>query len=352
MRRFSTSIATIATTATLGLAACGGPGAPANPSDAVAQGLDARLQDGFSFDLSFELTDAGRDSLVRDSGEDVAQLLEGGLLSGSYQPPDKMAIAIGGDEAWLEVRTLGEEIYFRIDLAGLQTLTGEDMQIPSAVELQAMLGEMGLQGEIAAVAQAAVQGDWVGVTGLTEEAMQGLSEQFGVPMPTPDPQASEDIRAALERAGLLDGDELTERYLIVTGGEDAYEVEVKARALVTALMDVAGELEQYAEGFTSADMPDTADIPEQIGGVTITLDGNKADLVTLDLVEIASAFDEASVAEEGLTEGDVQLIVDFDDLDTSQVAAPEGATTITFEALMEGLAPLFMGLFGGMGGQF
>jgi hypothetical protein len=279
--------------------------------------------------------------------------MEDGLFAGAYQPPDKMAIAIGGDAPWLEFRTLGEELYFRVDLAGLAEFSDDDMQLPSAVELQAMIGEMGLSAEIAAVAQAAVQGDWVGITGLTEEAMQGLSESFGVPMPTPDAQASEDMRDALERAGLLDGDELTERYLIVTGGEGAYEVEVKARALVTALAEALADLEQYAEGFTANDMPDPTDVPEQVGGMTITLDDGKADLITLDVFEIGSAFDSQGMAEAGIGEGDAKLVVDFDDLDASRVAAPEGATTITFEALIQGLAPLFMGLLGGgLGGEF
>lgn len=347
MRRLPHSLAAMSTAAALALAACGGPGVPASPSDAVAQGLDARLQDGFSFELAFELTDAGRASLVRDNGEQMAQLLEDGLISGAYQPPDKVAVSIGGDNPWLEIRQLTEEIYLRVDLEGLASFAGEDMNLPSPVELQAMLGEMGLSADIAAVAQAAVRGEWIGITGMTEEALAGISQSLGVPMPTPDAQASEDMRDALERAGLLDGEQLTERYLIVTGGEGAYEVEVKARALVAALAEALAELEQYAEGFTANDMPDPDDVPETVTGITITLDDGKADLITLDLYEIGSAFDDQAMAEAGIGEGDAKLVFDFGDLDAGQVGVPEGATTITLDALMQGLAPLFMGLLGG-----
>ena len=352
MRRLTRSLAAVSTAAALGLAACGGPGVPASPSDAVAQGLDARLQDGFSFALAFELTDAGRASLVRDNGEQMAQILEDGLLAGAYQPPDKLAISIGGERPWLEVRQLTEELYLRVDLEGLAEFGGEDMDLPSPVELQAMIGEMGLSAEIAAVAQAAVRGDWIGITGMTEEALAGIGQSLGVPMPTPDAQASEDIRDALEGAGLLDGEQLTQRYLIVTGGEGAYEVEVKARALVAALTEALAELEQYAEGFTATDMPDPDDVPETVTGITITVEDGKADLITFDVFEIGSAFDDQAMAEAGIGEGDAKLVIDFDDLDASRVAVPEGATTITLDALVQGLAPLFMGFLGGGLGQY
>lgn len=348
VRRLTSTFTAVSMAATL--AACGGPGAaPADPADAVAQGLDARLEDGFSFGVSLDLTDQARDSLSFDIGMEMVELLEDGLVSGAYQPPDRMSLSLGGVDPWLEFRTSSEAIYLRFDLDGFMTMTGEEIDVPSPTELQQMFQESGVSAEITTFLQAALDGRWVGITGLTEEAIQGLSQSLG--MPTPEPGDVEDIEDVLERAGLLDGEELTDRYLIVTGGDGAYEVEVKARELMTALMQVATELGQYAEGFAPTDMPDPAEVPEQISGISITLDeGNKADLVTLDIVEMVTAFDPDVVAEEGLNDGDINLVIDFDDLDPSQVAAPEGAVTMDFETLVGGLMPLFMGFMGGMGG--
>ncbi len=92
------------------------------------------------------------------------------------------------------------------------------------------------------------------------------------------------------------------------------------------------------------EFPDPAEVPEQVGGVSITVEDGRATRISIDAAAMAISLGEDT---EGMAEGDLQINLDLADLG-DELSEPGGAVTITAEQLGEilgTLGPMFSGGF-------
>ncbi len=343
-----------AAVAALALAGCsddggGGSslGADAAPADVVAEGLGDRLENGAAFTVTI---DGDLDALAEESGEEippeVRDLLTDGQIRGAFQPEVGFALTVGADDGFIEMRAIEEALYLRLDLAAVAELGGDAAQLPPPEALQGQLGMFGLPPEVEAVAEAALAGEWVGITGLSQEQLQDFAESMGTTMPD-DGEVEEQQEAAmdiLEEKGFLDGQAFTERYLQVEGDGPTYDVTVLARELVSALNEIGTELESTlgAAGGDMEDLPDADQVPETLSGFSVTVEDGSATAVAADVAAIAESAGEDT---EGMEAGDLVITLNLSDIG-DQLSVPD-ATTIAFEDLVSGVMG---GMMGGLSG--
>lgn len=342
------TVAAIGATA-LALTACGGGGG-GTPEEVVANGLAARFDNGAAFTLSIE---GDLEELEERFGEEAppeaAALFNEGLIRGAMSE-DGFALAIGPGAGFVEIRAIDETLYFRVDLDALADFSADmDAQIPDRATLQAQVDQFGLSEELTAVTQTALDGGWVGVTGLSEEALESLAEDFGMSTGEPAEGQEEQARAILEGLGFLDGETFTERYLIVEGDGPTYDVTIKARALVAAFVKLTQEIQESlgaaAMMAPEADMPDPADVPEEISGITVTVENGKLTRVAGDIAAIGQSAGEDTGE---LQVGDLAVVLALEDIG-SQLDVPADAQTVSFDQLLQAaMAAMFSGGLGGL----
>src|SRR5690606_26985270 len=109
------------------------------------------------------------------------------------------------------------------------------------------------------------------------------------------------------------GEALTDRYLVVSGDGPTYDVALKARAFVEALVDISREMGELtgAAGADTEDLPDPADVPEEIDGVQVTVADGVATEIRADMVTLAQAMGEDT---EEFEPGDLTLVLELGDL--------------------------------------
>lgn len=339
------------------LAACsgGGGGEASSPEEAVAQGLEERFENGAAFTLS---VDGDLDALAEQAGEpappEAEALFNDGLVTGAISPEGGFAMTLGADEGFFEMRAVEEALYLRLDLEALQEFSPDTAgDVPDPEQLQSQLSAMGLPPTLQMTAETALQGGWIGITGLDQEALESFAEDFGgtmggsagVPSGEEASEAAEDVRAILEEEGLLDGQALTENYLQVTGEGPEYDVTVMARALVETLERVNAELQDSLGPMAdTGEVPAPEDVPEEISGFQVTVEDGAATEVAGDLAALAESMGEDTG---DLSEGDVTVRLQLDDLG-DQLDVPSDATTIAFEELVQAaMGAMFSGSMGG-----
>ena len=341
----------------LALTACSGDGggAAGSPEEAVAQGLEARLQDGAAWSLS---VDGDLDALAEQAGEpvppEVEALFDEGLVRGAISPDGGFAMTLGADDGFFEMRAVEEALYLRMDLQALRELSPQSSgQVPDPEQLRAQVQQLGLPPTLQMTAEAALDGGWVGITGLTREAMQSFAEEFGGAMggalPSGDEasEAAEDMRTLLEEEGLLDGQQLTERFLDVEGEGPTYDVTIRARELVETINAVNAELQDSLgamAGSAPQEVPSPGEVPEEVSGFTITVEDGQATEIAGDVAAIAESAGEDPGE---LGEGDVTVRLALDALD-DQLDVPSEATTVDFQELVQAaMGAMFSGTMGG-----
>lgn len=319
-------------------------GADAAPEEVVAEGLGNRLENGAAFALSFE-GDLDELEASSDSGEplppQVEELLTDGQIRGAFQPDVGFALTIGADDGFLQMRTLEESLYLRLDLQALTELAGEEAgQIPPPEQLQGQLGMFGLPPEVEAVAEAALSGEWIGITGLSEEQLQDFAESMGQTMPDEGEVDQDAIMDVLEEHGLTDGTRFTEEYLQVEGDGPTYDITVMARKLMTTMNEVSAELESTlgAAGGDMEDLPEADDVPETLSGFSVTVEDGAATAVAADLAAVAQSAGEDT---EGVEPGDLVMTMTMSEVG-DELSVPD-ATTIAFEDLVSGVMGGMMG---------
>lgn len=328
--------------AALALTACSGDGSAGSPEEAVAQGLQARFEEGASWSLSI---DGDLDAIAEQVGEpappEAEALFNQGLVTGAISPDGGFAMTLGPDEGFFELRAVEEAVYVRLDLQALRDFAPEaSTDIPDPQELQGQLSSLGLPPTLQMTAETALQGGWIGITGLTQEALQSFAEDFGgtmggsagVPSGEEASEAAEDVRAILEEEGLLDGQELTDQYLQVSGEGPEYDVTVLARALVETLERVNTEIQDSLGPMAdTGEVPAPEDVPEEISGFTVTVEDGAATEISGDLAALAESMGENTG---DVSEGDVTVRLQLDDVG-DQLQVPSDATTIAFEELIQ-----------------
>lgn len=340
--------------AALVLAGCsdGGGGEASSPEEAVAQGLDARFEDGTAWTLSVDGDlDAIAGQLEEPAAAEAEELFNEGLVRGAFGPDGGFAMTVGTDDGFFEVRAVDEALYLRLDLEGLREFSPEASgEVPDPEELMGQLEVLGLPPTLQMTAGALLEGGWIGITGLTQEQIQSFAEDFGgggLPSGEEASEAAEDVRALLEEEGLLDGEALTDRFLEVEGDGPTYDVTIMAREFFETMNELNAELQDTLGpmgGSADQDLPDPEDVPETLSGFTITVEDGQATEITGDVATITESAGEDA---DGLAEGDITVRLQLDDLG-DQLEVPADATTIAFEELLEAaMGAMFGGSLGG-----
>lgn len=346
----------VAGAAALALTACSGDGdggtglgADAAPADVVAVGLGDRFENGAAFTLSME---GDLDAVAARVGEpvppEVEQLMHEGLISGAFHPEDGLAVTVGAGGGFLEMRTVDQALYLRLDLEQLSASFPEAGDIPPPEVLRGQLDAFPLPPDVSAVAEAALNGEWVGITGLSQETLQRFADTMGQPVPSDDEVSEQEdaVREILEDEGLLDGQAFTERYLAVEGDGPTYGLTVMTRDLFTTLNEISSRVESSLGAAGAAgreDLPDPDEIPETISGFSVSVEGGTATAVGADVATVAESTGDP-IAE--LEEGDLVVTMLLDDIG-DQLSVPD-ATTVEFEQLLTGVMGGMMG--GGLAG--
>lgn len=339
--------------AALALAACGGGEAGSPQETVVAQGLDARFEDGAAWTLS---VDGDLDAIAGQLDEPTApealfdeeSLLGEGLVRGAFGPDGGVAMTVGTDDGFFEVRAVDEALHLRLDLEGLREFSPEASgEVPDPEELLGQLEVLGLPPTLQMTAGALLEGGWIGITGLTQEQIQSFAEDFGRAGLPSGEEATEDVRALLEEEDLLDGGALTDRFLEVEGDGPTYDVTIMAREFFETMNELNAELQDTLGpmgGSADQDLPELEDVPETLSGFTITVEDGQATEITGDVATITESVGEDA---DGLEEGDVTVRLQLDDL-VDQLEVPADATTIAFEELLETvMGAMFGGSLGG-----
>ncbi len=346
MRTFMKTSA-LAVAATLALTACssddgGGNGvdvgADAAPAEVVAAGIANRTTDGMSFKVTLEGDIEALEAAADEPAPpEVLGLFEDGFLSGALSPEGGFAMDLG---QFLQFKVIEEALYLRIDLGELAAYSPDAAaELPSAAELQGMVAAFGLPPALADLANAALSGDWIGVTGLSEEAIESFSQNFGIEMPTSDDASEQEerVRAIMDDLGLLDGTAFVETYLEVSGDGPTYDVTVQARKLAETLVELAGDLEDLTGG-AAGDVPDPADVPETLSGIQITVEDGRVTRITFDVAAVGESAGEDTG---DMEPGDLLVHIDLGEI-SDELDAPD-ATTIDFSELQNAIMGAFLG---------
>ncbi len=342
-RTRSTTLAVLAAGAVT-MAACG-TDAAAGPGQAVQERLDR----GVSVEVTLEADPSAIDD--PEVAAEVQDLLdrqaEAPLLVAS-RSGDGVATALVLHDGAIEVRKVGDTAYLRLDQQALAAATDDDATGPLA-ELDDLLSDPDAAGGdeapgIGSLLAAIGEDGWVGVSGLTEER---LAELAGMGDDAPDD--GEAIADLLAERGLDDLAGLTEGYATVTG-EGPWQVEVHARDLATALQEVASEADiSRGSDDEESDGPDEdhdlADLPERVGGATVSATDGVATRVVVDLATAVADLDDDTGATERdddhdamlaeLAASDARLVLDMVDVG-DRVDAPTDAAVVDV-ALLDAL---------------
>lgn len=169
-----------------------------------------------------------------------------------------------------------------------------------------------------------------------------LAEQFGgllEGLPKPSASAS----AAVDSAKLVES--LKTAVLsntTATGDDGEYDVEIKAKETLTALVGVL-----KSSGIPGVDMFDTADLQDVGPGALkgkVKIDGDSIKELTLDLESVNALLPTTDQAPGGL--GDSTVTLTFDD-GAEEVSAPDNVSAVDLNALLTSLIGQFAGALGG-----
>lgn len=337
-RRGVEAVAGLAALALL-LTGCTGGGLPDDPQEAVATAFENTFEGGTGISASLQVSDRVREQELDDErtrrvvealgAEDAVRVA---LRSGEFG----LAVALGDGQP-LQVRRLSDAFYVLVDVPALVEFLRADVDVE---ELRGQVGQFSiLLGDLAVFAEAAVNGDWVGVSEVPEDAGEQLRGALGATeAPTVDPDEAEQAASEL---GLTDPRAFVERYLEVEeAGEGTYTATLRLRALVRATSDKADEL---GTGAVAPSDQELQDVPETVSGVTIQTEGEQVSAVEVDLAPIVTAAEDRDAVPSDLQEGDAVLRLAFGEPDGALLEAPEDAETVPFQDVVDTL-----GRFGAM----
>lgn len=322
MRRF-TKLAAASAAAALTLTACGGGDG----------GGEAGGPRGFtlSFDGDVDKLNAMSDDPLPDN---LRFLFEDTLMRGAFDPEGGFAVAFGPGDGLIAMRAFEDSFYVKFDLPGMAEIDPDSLADFDPAEVRGQLDQFGafLDDDLIALAGAALDGEWVGVTDIDQEAATALAESFGVEVPDASEasERSEDLKAQLESLLTVQDGTLESDYLVLEGDGPTYSATLRARAFVEFLNELAGDLS--AMGAIAGGAPTSIpveDVPEEIGGFEVTVDGDQVSRISADVALIGESLGEDT---EGMAEGDMVLNLEIGE-PGDLLSAPSGATTIPFEDL-------------------
>jgi hypothetical protein len=314
-----TRFAALLLTAALAFGACSDEAAE-NPEQAFSDALDTLAgYEGVTLVMTIE---ADPDDLAAtDTPPDVAEKVLNSSLTISTKgstPEDTQAafvFNVDGNEDAAELRVVDQALYARVDVRELVDDFGGDI-----TEIEAGADAAAAQG--LDFAQAAVDGEWLGLEGLDEAV-----EQLAGELPTPDPEQAEEVGERV--IGIL------ERNARVTseGTDDVgahLVVSVPARDTVQDLFDALQSLGGVPlDAFPTDDLQD---IPDGDIPIDVWIDDDRLVQLELDLVRIAREFGDEPP--EGVEQ--IALRMTIDEF-TDDIEPPDDFVSIDLQEILGGL---------------
>lgn len=285
----------------------------------------------------------GEDGFTKDTAKTLADLraavsLSAGKAFKNVKDGDKSSFGFllsadgSGKKSLVEVRSVNEKVYLRLDLKGFEALdsgaSNKDIKqlnefLDMADDLPASLGSV----------KAALKGEWVSIdlksfTSFAKSMSKDGDSPLGALPDTSkglDAKSQQQIVDALRKA-LQNNAKFKE--LGNHGGADHVEVTVPAQQLAKELQGSLGSLTKQIPDFKPSDLDD---VPNKTVAVDIAIKGGKLSGISLDVAQ----FDTAA-------KGKLPLVVDIDG-GADPVSAPSGAKVLNPQDLMG----LFMYAVGG-----
>ena len=322
MRRF-TRLAAVSAVAALTLTACGG-------DDGGGAAGGAR-----GFTLAFD-GDVDKMNEVSDSPlpDNLRFIFEDTLVTGAFDvEAGSFAMSIGPDDGLFGIRVLEDSFYAKVDLPEMASIDPEAFAGADPADLRSQLDQFGafLDDELVNLLGAAIDGNWIGVTGIDEEAANDLMADLGVEVPDESEvqDQSAELQAELEGLLTVEDGQIVSDYIELEGDGPTYSATLKARDFVEFVNGLAGELGGVT-GMAGAptEIP-ASDVPEEIGGIEVTVDGDQVTRISVDFKTLGDSLGEDT---EGMAEGDLTLNLEFTEVG-DQLSAPGDASTISFDDL-------------------
>lgn len=292
-----------------------------NPKQALVDAFEALSEyEGIEMVMSLE---ADADDLANEDLpiEQAEQLVESSITIRGKQattPEDQQVefvVNVGGNEDAVELKAVGESIYVRADVRELvETFGGSTAEIDTAVQQASAAG--------LDFVEPLVEGEWVGVEGLND-----LAEQFGVTVPTPDPEQADALAKRLTAVFEENADVSSE------GSDDVGDhllVRVPLKEFVTETFDVL----LGASGLPAGALPmeDLEQIPEDaVMPIDVWIADGAVAQVELDFVRFAEEFGED--VPEGIEQ--VAMRFTFEEF-TDEVEAPSDFVEIDLQEILQG----------------
>ena len=322
----------LAVAAVLFAGACGGEDATENPQGSINDAVEALSDyEGITITLSIDSTSDDLVALSEGSltAEQAQQILDSSFTASSTNTEDpqeaeaEFSVDIAGQADSLEVKFVDGTLYLRADVAGIMDTFGADSS-----QLDAFRQQAGSQPGFEFV-EPALNGEWIALTGFNQ-----LLEQAG--------SSQNDLTGAQQKA--IDGfaNALKENTEVEAGDKDGPGTNL----VVTAnLRDIYQSLVDLQENFGQAagEIPSVDEVPDENVTVDTWVDGDRLTQVQLDLTQFKD-FPEAEFPE-GVDQ--FAITVGLEEF-SGGVAAPEGATEVDINQIMQSM---FGGLGGGLGGD-
>lgn len=305
--------------------ACGGDSGPdpaEDPQGALQAALDRLGEyEGVTLTMSIaadtgSLVALGEGDLTEDNAQ---QVIDSSITLSAKQSADpagsqfEMSANIAGIDNAVELKTVDNTFYLRADVQGLADAFGADTSQLDALQEQTG-GAPGFE-----FVGPALQGEWIGITGL-DAAMEQLTGQQATPSEA-DQEAIKKFTDALgDAAEVTEGDK--------DGPGDNLVATVNLREAYSSLSEIAAGLAQIPGG----GLPSEADVPDADIEVDTWVEDGNLTQVEFDLTQLAELGDDP--LPEGV--GELAFRITIDEF-TDSVEAPDGAVEVDFQQIFQGL---------------
>lgn len=319
------------------LAGCADGDAASGPGEA----FDNRIAAGTAVDVTVQ---ADPSALEGDEAEELQEVLdmqgEGPLMTAAVSPDgDAFGVSFGGDA--VQARFADEALYVKVDWDRLAELDPDiTAELPTAEEQADMTAE--LPPQVGELATGLFDGDWVGITGLSEDTLGTLGALGGATGQVPDQDELDEMRALLEDHELDSVGAAMDAYVTATG-DNPWELALHVRDLAEAMADLSREAEELGlegPGMTgtdgAGDIEDELDeLPETVEGFTLEAEDGRASRMVVDVATVMESADAEVDADElaRVEAADLQLVLDMRDVG-DLASAPSDATVADIDTLI------------------
>jgi|GEM_PF-4902557 hypothetical protein len=309
------------------MGACGGDEAEVseNPKAALETALDNLGEyEGITLTLSLgadadDLTAASEGDL---NEEDAQKIVDSSLVISAKEGETaddgqfEMIANVAGTDNAVEIKAIGTTVYARADVPTLVEEFGGDTQ-----QIDAARQQFGSQPGFEFVGPA-LDGEWVSAENL-DQVVQQLTGQA---VPTPSEEDQQLIQGFADALKANVGAEAGDR-----DGPGAHVVAtIPLRETYDEFTKLASELGQLP---TQGALPPAAEVPDENVEVDVWIEDERITQVELDFVTLARTLDEGEGIPEGVDRLALRLgVEEF----TADVEAPEDATAIDVQQLMQG----------------